>query len=208
MHSSLYHKFEKSILYLPQGSVIAVADFYRIAKPKTISKILTRISETGLISKVMRSIFWKPTGDNDIPDPNMVAAALARQNNWEYEPSGETALHLYGITDKKPTVWTYVTNGTYRKYTYGDKVICFTHTNGKLSGKNKSRTRLFIQCLKAYGKDGITEETFHKLASGLRDYEKDRVIKETEKEPAWISRLVLRMFKKPVPIEVVRKDMQ
>ena len=196
--TSLHKQLEYEIMNMPSGSVLSVADFYRMASPKTVSKMLTRLEGKGVIEKVLRSIFWKPDGVNTSPAPHAVAEAIARQNNWHLAPSGETALHLFGLSRHKPHVWTYVTNGTYRTYSYDGKEISFTHTSWKFLGKMSERTKLLVQCLKAYGREYVTEELLVKLAEKIGEHEWKSMLHETAGITDWISKAVLRMFGKRV----------
>ncbi|MBP5230882.1 MAG: hypothetical protein ILO68_04055, partial [Clostridia bacterium] len=184
MAYSFFKKLENRILYLPLGSVITIADFTDIASAKTVSKMLTRLSKEGVVERVMRSVFWKPNGEE--PEPDEVAKALARENGWSLAPSKETALHLFGMVDAKPKVWTYVTDGTYRSYRYGDQRISFTHTGKLFRGKWSAKTALFIQCLMAYGKEHITEEIISRFGLRIRGWDLKTLIEETKDTAVWI----------------------
>lgn len=194
-HSS-QKKLEAIIHSLPSGEVFAVADFIELAQPKTVSKILTRIEETGKIENIMRGIYWKPSGLALYPDPDHVARALARENAWRLVPCGETALHLFGLEEKKPNTWTYVTDGTYRSYSYHGITIQFLHTTGKLFSAMSQKTALLVQVLKAYGKEHITDEIMANIAAFFNSEEAKAVIAETRNVTDWIAKVILEMFKK------------
>ena len=186
MAYSYYRHLENRILELPPGAVVTIADFTDIAVPKTVSKMLKRLSADGAVRKVMRSLFWKPDGMHAEPAPNEVAKALARENGWALAPSKDTALHLIGMVEASPKVWTYVTDGTYRKYHYGSQKIFFTHTGRSFRARLSEKTALFIQSLKAYGKEKLTDDIkdrFTKLVSG---WDLKTLAEETKGAAAWI----------------------
>ncbi len=201
---SFFRQLEKRILYLPLGSVVTIADFTDIAGAKTVSKMLTRLAEEGLVRRVMRSVFWKPDGEHSEPEPNEVAKALARENGWELAPSKETALHLFGMVDAKPKVWTYVTNGTYRNYQYGDQQISFTHTGKHFWSKWSEKTILLIQCLKAYGKEHVTDEIRRKLGGKIHGWDTKKLVEETKGAAVWIRDTVRVLCSKSRPVSVKR----
>ena len=178
---------------LPAGSVIAISDFTDIASPKTVSKMLTRLAEDGQIEKVMRSVFWKPDGKHLDPAPNDVANALARENNWFLAPSGDTALHIMGLEEDVPAVWTYVTNGTYRNYKYGTTEISFTHTNWTFFNDMSEKTKLLVQCMKAYGKEHLSEEKIMALFKKCQNWEWRKVVEETKNATNWVTKMVLKL---------------
>ena len=191
-------------MYLPLGSVVTIADFTDIAGGKTVSKMLTRLSEEGLIRRVMRSVFWKPDGVHEEPEANEVAKALARENGWDLAPSKETALHLFGMVDAKPKVWTYVTNGTYRTYKYGDQQISFTHTGRHFWFKWSEKTILLIQCLRAYGKERLTEDVRQKLGSKIHGWNTKKLIEETKGAAVWIRDVVRILCSKSHKVSLKR----
>lgn len=186
MAYSFYRQLEKRILYLPLGAVVTIADFTDIAGAKTVSKMLTRLSKEGVIRRVMRSVFWKPDGNESEPEPNEVAKALARENGWTMAPSKDTALHLIGMVEVSPKVWTYVTNGTYRKYHYGNHKISFSHSGKSIRSAWSEKTLLLVQCLKAYGKEQITEEVMRQIMARIKGWDLKRIADETKSAAAWI----------------------
>lgn len=194
MRDTLAKKMEEMIACLPYGAVLAVADFEKVAQPKTVSKMLTRFAEDGTIRKVMRSVFWKPDGVHLSPEPNEVAKALARENRWETAPTGETALHLFGIKEKKPSVWTYITTGSCRKYRYDGNEILFSHTSGQPIHTMSEKTRLFVQCLRAYGEERLSDDVLGKLRKKLTDHEWKNVMAETRETSAWIKKILHKMI--------------
>ena len=171
MRNSRFKKIEEKILSLEKGSVFAVADFVNIAQPKTVSKTLERLSKSGSIEKVVRSIFWLPDGINPNPDPRMVADALARENNWKLTPSGDTAIHVMGLSILKPSKWTYLTDGTYRKYSFGDIVISLQHISAPYYEKISAKTSMLIQVIKAYGRKKLDSSVVNKIRSKYNESE-------------------------------------
>ena len=194
MKTSKQQQLLAAINALPPGSVVVISDFTDLAEPKTISKMLTRLSSEGTIEKVMRSLFWKPEENQKGPRPDDVANALARENNWYLAPSGYTALHIMGLENEVPDVWTYVTSGTYRRYSYGGIEISFTHTNWNFFSAMSDKTKLLVQCLKAYGKEKLSEEKLKNVLKKCKDFEWKNVLQETKNITVWISEAILLLF--------------
>lgn len=187
---------EHRIHALPSRSVFAISDFLDVATSKTVSKMLARVEETHEIEGIMRGIYWKPDGLYASPDPDHVARALARENTWRLVPCGETALHLFGLEGKKPNKWTYVTDGTYRSYSYDNITIRFLHTTGKILSAMSAKTALVVQVLKAYGKEHITDEVMARIASLINSDEAKKILEETRNTTDWIAKVIWGMFEK------------
>lgn len=191
MELSVYRTIESLIRRKKDGSVFSISDFEDYAHPKTVSKYLTRLSEKGYIQKIVNGVFWKPKKD-DIPNMDSVAQAISQGNGWHSAPSGETALVVSGIKDVQASEWTYVTDGTDRTYTVFGHVISFKHTTSKLLKGMSRRTATFVQVLKAYGKEYLTEENIAKLKTYFDPDEIVKSIAEMRYTPDWIKRVVKR----------------
>ena len=196
MWHSCQKKLEYKIHTLPSGSVFGIVDFSDLATPKTVSKMLARLEGEDGIERVLRGIYWKPDGVHTSPDPDRVAKALARENTWQLVPCGKTALHLFGLEEKSPEEWTYVTNGTYRRYFYDGKKISFLHTTGKIVSTMSEKTALLVQVLKAYGRDGVTEELMTQIASLLNFEDAKRIWQESRHMTEWIAGAIFRICQK------------
>lgn len=184
-------QLEDIISNLPKGAVFAIADFTDVAEPKTISKMLSRMAKAGEVEKLIRSVYWKK-GEIE-PKPDEIAQALARENNWECAPSGYTALHLMGLEKDVPDVWTYVTSGTYRKYTCGNILIQFTHTDWKFLATMSQKTKLLVQCVKAYGAEHLNDERMKALVRKCKDFNWTKIKTETKNITRWVSESILRL---------------
>ncbi len=127
------------------------------------------------------------------PDPDSVARALARNNLWQIVPSGDTARHLIGIAPDAPAVWTYITDGAYRTYSYGDTVISFQHASSKFMSQMSEKTAVVIQVIKTYGKDRIPDWLGEKLRQVFRVSDWPVIISESRHTTAWIAAAVRKL---------------
>lgn len=192
------HKLiENCIDDLDEGSVVAISDFNNIALQSTVSKVLMRMCNKKLISKVCRGIFWKSSKSNEYPNTHLVAKALARENTWHVIPCGDTALYLFGLVEEKPKEWTYVSNGAYKKYKIFGEVISFKHTTGRVMNSVSDHTMMLIQVLKAYGKELISDDLLEKIRLHIKKDEWTSIINEAKYTTQWISETITRMFQIP-----------
>ena len=118
--------------------------------------------------------------------PDKVAHALARKFGWTIVPCGDTALNMLGLSTQVPSIWLYVSDGTYKEYAYGNTVIKFQRTTNKKISKISYKTALVIQALKALGKENITSEIINKIASTTTEEQNITMFSEAKYATAWI----------------------
>ena len=93
---------------------------------------------------------------------------------------------MLGLSTQVPAVWLYVSDGTYKEYTYGNTIIKFKRTTNKEISKVSYKTALVIQALKALGKENITNEIINKIIQTTTDDEKATMFAEAKYATAWI----------------------
>ena len=64
-------------------------------------------------------------------NPDAVAKTLARTYHWTITPYGNAALYLSGLSDQRPTIWSYMSNEPYRTYEWDSIRIEFKHRTNK-----------------------------------------------------------------------------
>lgn len=182
MRKSIVEKIKKRINSFSENYVFTISDFADIAGAKTISKTLDRMCECTGLKKLSRGLFCRETTE---PEPEQVARAIARANNWTIVPCGETAKYFFGLVSA-PKNWTFVTNGTYRDYTFKDFTISFHHTSGKMMSKISEKTALVVQVIKSYG-TGKVPSKIRETLSRFTKAEKERIKRETKFVTEWIA---------------------
>ena len=176
---------------MPTGEVFIISDFSDLADDAAIRKVLSRLEEDGKIRRIMRGVYDFPEyndflGEYIEPKPDKVAHALARNYGWTIVPCGDTALNMLGLSTQVPAIWLYVSDGTYKEYTYSNTTIKFKRTTNKEISKISYKTALVIQALKALGKENITDDIISKISSTTTDDEKATMFVDAKYATAWI----------------------
>ena len=153
-------EIKQNILSAENGAVFVAVDFVNITDKKTVNMALLRLEEEKLIVRILRGVYYKAEFNDFLqeyiaPNPDKVAHALARNFGWTIVPCGDTALNILGLSTQVPAAWSYVSDGTYKEYTYDNITIKFKRTTNKEISKLSYKTALVIQALKALGKDNI-----------------------------------------------------
>ena len=191
MKNGYTQKIRERIAESAEGTVFTTADFTDIAEKNTIRQNMLRLINEGVIRRIMNGVYEKPhfsklLGEYVAPDPNAVAEAIARSYRWTIAPSGNTALNMLGLSTQVPAIWSYISDGPYKKYEWNNTVIEFKHrTNKEVTGLSY-KTMLLIQALKTLGKDNITQDSIHALSQRLSEEEKEKAKREALKTTDWI----------------------
>lgn len=173
------------------GTVFVASDFVDISDKTTINTSLTRLEEEQLIRRVMRGVYYKAEYNEFLqeyisPLPDKVAHALARNFGWTIVPCGDTALNLLGLSTQIPAAWVYVSDGTYKEYSFENTTLKFKKTTNKEISKLSTKTALVVQALKALGKDNVRDTIIDKLKKSLTDDEKKALLSEAKAVTSWI----------------------
>lgn len=198
--SSSANIIKTRIMNSPDGSVFTTVDFADVIVNSRVGVILSRLEEDGVIRRVMRGIYDKPVYNDFLkeylaPSPSLVAEALARNFGWTIVPCGDTALNILGLSTQVPAVWSYVSDGTYKEYTYDNTTIKFKRTTNKEISKLSYKTALIVQALKALGKDNIDDTIINKLKNDLTHEEKTTALLEAKAATSWIYEYIKQICK-------------
>lgn len=185
------HEIRLRIEAAKNGSVFVASDFADITETKRISEYLVRLSADNTVICVMRGVFYKPKyskllNEYIAPSPDAVAHALARNYGWTIFPCGDTALNLLGLSTQVPVVWSYVSDGPYKEYTYNNATIKYKHTTNKEVSRLSPKTALVIQALKTLGKENINDETIERILTVTTPDERKAMLAEAQYATAWI----------------------
>ena len=185
------NQIEERIRNSPKITIFLTSDFTDLASSDAANKALLRLEEAGLIRRILFGVYEYPDYNEFLneyvePSPDKVAHALARKFGWTIVPCGDTALNMLGLSTQVPSIWLYVSDGTYKEYAYGNTVIKFQRTTNKKISKISYKTALVIQALKALGKENITSEIINKIASTTTEEQNITMFSEAKYSTAWI----------------------
>lgn len=184
-------KIEEKIMMGGTGAIYITSDFADLASSETANRALLRLEEKGVIRRVLFGVYEYPEYNDFLseyvaPSADKVAQALARKFAWTIVPCGDTALNLLGLSTQVPAVWLYVSDGSYKEYTFGKTTIKFKRTTNREISKLSYKTALVVQALKALGKDNVTDTVLMKLIKGLSKVEKEKMFEEAKTVTSWV----------------------
>ena len=136
MDNGYMQKIRTQILSSEDGTVFIASDFADIADNAAIRQALLRLSQSGIIRRIIRGVYEKPKYSKLLDEyvavsPDAVAKALARSYHWTIAPCGNTALNLLGISTQVTAVWSYISDGPYKTYEWNSTKLEFKHRTNR-----------------------------------------------------------------------------
>ncbi|MBO5175442.1 MAG: hypothetical protein J6B84_09915 [Eubacterium sp.] len=198
MANGIYTEIKKRILNAEDGTVFVTSDFTDIATITTIRKCLGRQVEENAIRRIIDGVYEKPVYSNLLKEyvpanPEKVAYAIARGFHWTIAPCGDVALNKLGLSMQVPVVWSYISDGPYRKFSWDNVTISFKHrTNRQISFMSES-TILIVEAIKTLGKDRIDEEVVNSLKNRLPKTERKQILEEATGVSEWIYEVIRKV---------------
>ena len=165
---------KKRIDEAPFGSAFVTSDFTDLAEYETAKKTISRFAD---------------------PIPDQIAHAIARNYNWTISASGNTALNQLGLSTQVPADWSYISSGPYKKYTFGNITLTFSHrSNSQMIGMSE-KTLLLIQALKAIGQGNVNDAEIKLIRKRLSSDECQNILSESRHTISWIYEVIKEICK-------------
>lgn len=182
------------------GSAFVTSDFTDLAEYETAKKTIARIEKKGLLRRVLRGVYDKPKFSSLLqeyaaPDPDQVAHAIARNYNWTISASGNTALNQLGLSEQVPADWSYISSGPYKKYTFGNITLTFSHRSDSQMNGMSEKTLLLIQAIKAIGQNNVSDADIKLIRKRISSDECQTILSESRYTISWIYEVVKEICK-------------
>ena len=114
---------------------------------------------------------------------------------WTIAPSGAAALNMLGLSTQVPAHWSFVSNGPYRSFSFGNITIEFRHCSSKEISGMSYQTTLVIQAIKEFGKESPDKRYLERIRRILSAEEKARLLTEARHTTAWIYEYIKELVK-------------
>lgn len=198
MKSGIYYEIKKRISVADPGCVFLTSDFVDIANLATIRKCLGRQVEEKKIRRILDGVYEKPVYSNllkeYIPaDPETVAHAIAKRYRWTIAPCGDVALNKLGLSTQVPIVWSFISDGPYRDFSWDNVTISFKHRANRGISNMSEQTILVVEALKTLGKDRIDDKTISILKNKIPEEEKKMILEEATGVSEWIYAVIRKV---------------
>jgi len=178
-----------------RGTLFFTEDFISFGTAKAVSKVLERLANSGVVSRVARGIYAELETDPILgiikPGADAIAVAISRRDRARIIPTGEIALNALGLSTQVPMNIVYLTDGAARKITIGKRKIIFKKTAPKNLAAIGDISKIAIQALKEIGKDNLSEQEERIILQHVAKEDPLRLEHDISLAPEWI-RIILR----------------
>lgn len=191
MTNGIYTEIKKRILGAEEGSIFVTSDFTDIATTTTVRKCLGRQVEEKTIRRIIDGVYEKPVYSNLLKEyvpanPEKVAYAIARGFHWTIAPCGDVALNKLGLSTQVPVVWSYISDGPYRRFSWDNITISFKHRTNREISFMSDLTILVVEAIKTLGKDRMDDTVIQSLKNRLPESERKQILEEATAVSEWI----------------------
>ena len=198
MANGIYIEIKKRILDAEEGSIFVTSDFTDIATTTTVRKCLGRQVEEKNIRRIIDGVYEKPVYSNLLREyvpanPEKVAYAIARGFHWTIAPCGDVALNKLGLSTQVPVVWSYISDGPYRKFSWDNITLSFKHRANREISYMSETTTLVVEALKTLGKDRVDDGIILSLRNRLPREEKKKMLVEATGVSEWIYTVIRKV---------------
>lgn len=179
-------------------SAFSCYDFTDLSSYKTISKCLERLEDSGEIKRIIQGVYCLNLFDvflslPIVPSIHDVINCISRKHGWAVCPTGNTALNMLGLSTQVPANYEYLSTGPYKEYSIYDMKVSLKRTMNREINNYSYKTLLLIQCIKAIGKEYISDYEISFLKKVLTDSDKTIAMNETTLLQAWIRDAVTKI---------------
>ena len=190
-------KIKRRIIGKGRGAVFTPADFLDLGSRASVDQTLSRLTDQGVIRRLARGIYDYPKTSPRLgrlsPDPDAVAAAIARKDGRVVQVSPARAANMLGLTTQVPAKAVYLTDGPSRTKQIGAQTIIMRNAAARnLVGAGKPTGAVF-QALRYLGKDGVDASVVARLSRTIDADTRRALVKDALQAPGWMRPVVLQI---------------
>ncbi len=182
---------------IPEDSILFRSDFPEYHS-EFVGSVLAEMTADGILAKLAQGIYVKPRQSRlgvVMPSVEKVIDAIAARDNAKVLPSGMTALNVLGLSTQVPTAYTYLTTGSERTIRLTNRLIILKRGVPKNFCYETKLIALLVQALRALKEVNIgTQELQIIRQLVLKEPDREALVKDIGKMPAWMKRLVKPMI--------------
>lgn len=195
---SIDNKVEQIVKKHKEGRILFSEDFLDLGNPGAVKVALHRLVNKGQLTRLARGVYVKPQYSKLVgevlPTTENVAIAIAKRDKARIMPTGLYAIHVLGLSTQIPLNLVYLTDGSPRTITIGNRTIKFKKTTPRNLALKGEISMLVIQALKEIGKNNATKEELNKIKE-LLEKEDYKILKHNiSLAPQWIAEIMAKVL--------------
>ena len=197
---SIEDKIRNQIKSDEAGTLYFISDFAEHGNDVFISRVLSECVSDGLLLRIANGIYCKPIETRFgplFPSVEELVKAIARRDNAQILPTGETAQNLLGLSTQVPMNSVYLTSGSARKLVLRGRTVTLKRSVPRNFACKNDFMAALIQALKSIGKDNLTEEHMSTIIGLLKEHLDDATyVDDLKTAPIWVRKMLSEIIRK------------
>lgn len=173
-----------------EGRLYVVGDFADLNNDALVTRVLSRLEKEKLLMRLSQGVYLYPNQNRygvHKPSIDVIAKAIAEKDKTRIIPSGLTALNVLGLSTQVPMNAIYLTNGTPRVVTVGNRKIVFKKSVPRNFAYQSELFPLVVSAMKEMGEENINDDVVLKLKKILAKENSQELIRQDFLiAPQWI----------------------
>lgn len=198
MQDAVIKKIRSKIAHDKFGEVYFVSSFPKY-DVEYVTKLLAAFEKEGLITRIAKGVYVKARKTRFgilYPSAFELVTEIAKRDKAVIIPTGATAANRLGFSTQVPMNTSFLTTGSSRKLTLGNRTVTLKHGAPKNFAFRGKLMRELVQALRSIGENNITQEDERQIAKLLAESpEKDTVEQDLLLAPVWMRQLIKRNMK-------------
>lgn len=198
MQDAVIKKIRCKITHARFGKVFFASSFPKY-DVEYVTKLLAVFEKEGLITRIAKGVYVKARKTRFgilYPSAFELVSQIAKRDKAVIIPSGATAANRLGFSTQVPMNTSFLTTGSSRKLTLGNRTVTLKHGAPKNFAFRGKLMRELVQALRSIGENNITQENERQIAKLLAESpEKDTVERDLLLAPVWMRQLIKRNMK-------------
>ena len=159
-----------------------------------VRQILSDLARQGLVVRIAFGIYLKPAVSRFgivYPSVKEIVEAIAKRDNAQVLPTGNTALNQLGLSEQVPMNSEFITSGSARVIKIGNRTIRLRRSVPKNFAYKGELMPVLVQAMKAIGRDNMTEEHRGQIRRLLAEHPEEQTWQQDiQLAPAWVRKVV------------------
>lgn len=176
-----------------ENKIYIIPDFADLNNDALVTRVLSRLEKEGFLVRLSQGVYLYPSRNRFgicKPTIDVIAKAIAEKDQAEIIPSGLTALNLLGLSTQVPMNAVYLTNGTPRVISVGNRKITFKKATPRYFAYKTRLFPLVVTALKEVGEKNVDENTIVKVKDILSKEDRELLRQDYLIAPQWIRKIL------------------
>lgn len=172
-----------------ENKIYIISDFADLNNDALVTRVLSRLEKDGLLVRLSQGVYLYPSRNRFgicKPTIDVIAKAIAEKDRADIIPSGLTALNLLGLSTQVPMNAVYLTNGTPRVISVGNRKITFKKATPRYFAYKTKLFPLVVTALKEIGEKNVDDNMVIKIKDILSKEDNELLRHDFLIAPQWM----------------------